>query len=420
MDTIYGPVGHPTIVNGSAHTQFFIGRKSNYRSVCPCGKSDKDVHRCVEDEIRKLGAMDVLVSDRARSQISKKLHDVLRTFGIDDWQSEPHNKNQNFAERGWQDTKRLSNRVLDHSGAPQSAWFLALFYVCLLLNHVARKSLNWHTPIEWLLGYTPDITVLLAFMIWEPVYYKEVEPSFANTPEKYGQFVGISAGVGHSMTFIIYVESGDLIHRSAVRSARHGGLYTNIHAEGLSPSIAPKVRSENLNGEKNYDLPETRATIKERIPEDTIRGASDKATHSRHTCNPGSVGGNRGRGRRCGTNCGYQHPPDRHVHHVQRKGSDHRRPRQLRGVLHNDTSRRNPEPTVHSTRIRRRSTPGSTPTSRQEGHSPQSKWQISWDARSSQSPMRLVSKCEQGLAESKQRRKRLPTTCKGCTSSSAT
>jgi hypothetical protein len=62
MDTIYGPVGHPTIANGSTHAQFFIGRKSNYRSVYPCGKSDKDVHRCVEDEIWKLGAMDVLVS----------------------------------------------------------------------------------------------------------------------------------------------------------------------------------------------------------------------------------------------------------------------------------------------------------------------------------------------------------------------
>ena len=53
------------------------------------------------------------------------------------------------------------------------------------------------------------------------------------------------------MTFIIYVESGDLIHRSAVRSARHGGPYTNIHTEGLAPSIAPKVIIEDLHGEKN-------------------------------------------------------------------------------------------------------------------------------------------------------------------------
>lgn len=72
------------------------------------------------------------------------------------------------------------------------------------------------------------------------------------------------------MMFIIYIESGDLIHRSAVRSARHGGVYRNITAEGMAPSIAPKIRIENLDGKKNYDIPETRAAIEERIPEDTI------------------------------------------------------------------------------------------------------------------------------------------------------
>jgi hypothetical protein len=146
MDTIYGPVGHPAITHGSTHAQFFIGRKSNYRSVYPCGKSDKDVHRCIVDEIRKLGAMDILVSDRAQAQVSKKVHDLLCTFGISDRQSEPHNKNQNYTERGWKDTKLLSNRALDTSGAPRSAWFLALNYICMLLNHVTRESLNWCTP----------------------------------------------------------------------------------------------------------------------------------------------------------------------------------------------------------------------------------------------------------------------------------
>jgi hypothetical protein len=65
MDTIYGPDRHPAIAHGITHAQFFIDRKSNYQSVYPCGKSDKDVHRCILDEIRKCGAMDVLVSDRA-------------------------------------------------------------------------------------------------------------------------------------------------------------------------------------------------------------------------------------------------------------------------------------------------------------------------------------------------------------------
>jgi hypothetical protein len=95
--------------------------------------------------------------------------------------------------------------------------------------------------MEWLLGFTPDITVLLVFVFWEPVYYKEVEPSCANTPEKFGRFAGISAGVGHSMTFIIYIESGDLIHQLSLRSARYSGVYQNITAEEMAPSIAPKI-----------------------------------------------------------------------------------------------------------------------------------------------------------------------------------
>jgi hypothetical protein len=153
----------------------------------------------------------------------------------------------------------------------------------LLLNHVARKSLTWRTPIEWLLGFTPDITVLLVFAFWEPVYYKEVEPSFANTSEKFGHFTGISAGIGHSMTFIIYIKSGDLIHRSSLRSARYGGIYRNITAEEKELSMAPKVRIENLNGYMNYTIPETHAAIKKRIPEETIQGAINKRVPSETT-----------------------------------------------------------------------------------------------------------------------------------------
>jgi hypothetical protein len=82
----------------------------------------------------------------------------------------------------------------------------------MLLNHVMRKSLNWRTSTEWLLGYTLDNTAFLAFLFWEGVQYKEAEPSYRNTPEKFGHFSGTSAEVGHSMTFIVCIDSGDLIH----------------------------------------------------------------------------------------------------------------------------------------------------------------------------------------------------------------
>ena len=45
---------------------------------------------------------------------------------------------RNFAERGWKDTKRLSNRVLDHSGAPRSAVLSSMLRV--LATQPRRKK----------------------------------------------------------------------------------------------------------------------------------------------------------------------------------------------------------------------------------------------------------------------------------------
>ena len=46
----------------------------------------------LEDNICKWGAMDMLVSDCAKSEISKKARDVLWYYVIDDWQSEPYHQ----------------------------------------------------------------------------------------------------------------------------------------------------------------------------------------------------------------------------------------------------------------------------------------------------------------------------------------
>ena len=118
-DTVYGPRGVRAIDNGSLAAQLFVGRKSYFQTIHPCGDSDTQFAKTLVDEIRRYGAMDVLISDRAKAEISERVKDILRTHTIDDWQSEPHNKNQNFAERIWQATKRMANATLNQSGAPK-------------------------------------------------------------------------------------------------------------------------------------------------------------------------------------------------------------------------------------------------------------------------------------------------------------
>jgi hypothetical protein len=59
-----------------------------------------------------------LLNDRGQAIISYKVEDILRTFCIDKWQSEPHQHHQNPAERRYQTVKNANNRILDRTGAP--------------------------------------------------------------------------------------------------------------------------------------------------------------------------------------------------------------------------------------------------------------------------------------------------------------
>jgi hypothetical protein len=86
-------------------------------------------------------------------------------------------------------------------------------------------------PICMSTGSTNDISPLLCFHFWEPVYYKFDDSDFpSDSREKRGHFVGISESVGQAMTFKILALTDDtlkVIHRSNVRSA------LNPHAKNL-------------------------------------------------------------------------------------------------------------------------------------------------------------------------------------------
>ena len=151
--------------------------------------------------------MDKLISDNAQVEISRKAKDIFRAYVIGNWHSEPHQQQQNYAERKYQHVKSTTNRMMERSGSPAYTWLLALLYVCFVLNHTASAVLSWRTPLERLTGTTPDISPLLRFYWWQPVYYKLDDSDFpSDTREKRGRFVGIAEHVGHSMTYKILTD----------------------------------------------------------------------------------------------------------------------------------------------------------------------------------------------------------------------
>jgi hypothetical protein len=130
-DTVYSDT--PAIDDGSTSAQLYFGTKSTLTDVYGM-KTDKQFVNTLEDNIRERGAMDSLLSDSAQVEISNKVKTILRNLFIRSWQSEPYKQQQNPAERRFQTVKRVTNNVLDRTGAPAYTWLLCLMYVCYVLN----------------------------------------------------------------------------------------------------------------------------------------------------------------------------------------------------------------------------------------------------------------------------------------------
>jgi hypothetical protein len=101
-------------------------------------------------------------------------------YAIKDFQCEPHHQHQNYAERRIQEVKKLSNTLLDRTGSSPSLWLVCVQYVLYLLNRLSTESLQWKTPIEAATGQRPDISALLAFHWYKPVYFKHYKSTSAN------------------------------------------------------------------------------------------------------------------------------------------------------------------------------------------------------------------------------------------------
>ena len=238
-DTVFSDT--PAVDSGVKAAQLFIGRKSLVADVYGL-KTDKEFVNTLEDNIRERGAMDKLISDCARAETSTRIKDILRALVISDWQSEPYQENQNFAENRYATIKAATNRVLNQSGAPPECWLLALMYVCYVLNVLASSSLGWIPPLQALTGQTQDTSALFVCSFYEPVYYNPHYDGFPSAPnEELGHWVGIATNVGDALTFKVLSASNKVIYRSVLRSAldpatRHrrlaplGGENTTNHA----------------------------------------------------------------------------------------------------------------------------------------------------------------------------------------------
>ena len=87
-------MGHGVCVK----VQIYAGRKTQLTNAFPM-MSKGDVGVTLMELIQKVGVPNLLFSNNAKKNLSKKVKDILNWYSINNHQCAPHHQHQNYAER---------------------------------------------------------------------------------------------------------------------------------------------------------------------------------------------------------------------------------------------------------------------------------------------------------------------------------
>ena len=234
-DTIFADT--PAVDDGSTMAQFFCGHDT---LVCDAYgiKSTKQFINTLSDKIRKWGAMDTLISDAGKYDISKGVTDFLHSLFIQDYQSESYHQDQNKTETCFGPATRHTNTIMNTSGYLACCWLLCLQYIFVVLHHLASPTLQGIYPGQALQGTTPDISFMLHSSFYESVYYRidSSEPDFnfpSSSNDNKGYWAGFAANQGDSLTWRTLTED---TQRIIICSGIQSALSTTTNQCLASPS----------------------------------------------------------------------------------------------------------------------------------------------------------------------------------------
>ena len=109
---------------------------------------------------------------------------------------------------------------MNRSGAPSNCWLLCMIDVCYIFNHIACGALNGSIPLLVLYGITPDISIMLLYTFYQPVFsYATHDQHFPSDSKERADFwVGFGEHCRDAMTHKLLDKiTQKIIYRSAVR-----------------------------------------------------------------------------------------------------------------------------------------------------------------------------------------------------------
>jgi hypothetical protein len=202
--------------------------------------------------------MDVLISDGAPEQVGKhsKFQEKLRKYDIKHKTSERERPNQNPAEGVIREIRKRWYRYVFRTNCPRRLWNYGIPHVCAIMRMTASFAgrLQGRTPIEQLMGETPDISEYLDFGFYDLVWFK---PDAGIGEIKIGRFLDVSHNIGSLMSYWILPVSGIPISRTTVQRMTELEKSTDVNKARIvkfDEEIAERFKEERLA--KNGDKPD--------------------------------------------------------------------------------------------------------------------------------------------------------------------
>ena len=108
---------------------------------------------------------------------------------------------------------------MNRSGAPADCWLLCMIHASYILNHLSWEALDGNVPLGMLYGVSPDISILLLYTFYQPVFYATHNQSYPSaSEERAARWVGFGERVGDALTHkLLDDDTKKILYRSAVR-----------------------------------------------------------------------------------------------------------------------------------------------------------------------------------------------------------
>ena len=146
-------------------------------------------HNTLQDLCERYGVPAQVHTDNANEETKGAWVRVCREFLIKQTVTEPYSPWQNRCERAIQECKKPYRRLVDNHQIPVDLWDYTMEHASELYS-VTVHSGSERCGVDYMTGDTPDISHLLHFDYYQPVFFLDPMTPFPESKEKIGRWLG--------------------------------------------------------------------------------------------------------------------------------------------------------------------------------------------------------------------------------------